>query len=266
MCLLVAGLGVHPRYPFVFAGNRDEFHERPTRAAHWWPAQDAGPDGVLGGRDLVAGGTWLGLNRQGRFATVTNYRQGGEAQEATHSRGKLITDFITGEHTRKQFAKVLDRDADQYAGFNLLFGSLDPRTAPLTMAHFSNRGPRHTALTPGIHTLSNRHLNTPWPKAQRLQQAMTRILQGELATEQLFDMLADRTRAPDDQLPDTGLSPMWEQLLSSPFIVSDAYGTRACTVILVRDDGHVRFIERSFNPLAECTDEQVFEFTLETPA
>ncbi len=266
MCLLVAGLGVHPRYPFVFAGNRDEFHERPTQTAHWWPAQEAGAHGMLGGRDLVAGGTWLGLNRQGRFATVTNYRQGGERQDATHSRGKLITDYVASTHTSEQFAGALDRAADEYAGFNLLFGTLDPRTTAVSLMHISNRGTRHAALRPGIHTLSNRHLNTPWPKAQRLQHAMERILQGELRTAALFDMLADRTRAPEDQLPDTGISPMWEQLLSSPFIVSDAYGTRACTVILVREDGHVSFIERTFNPLAECTDEQVFEFTLEAHA
>jgi uncharacterized protein with NRDE domain len=247
MCLLALGWQAHPEQRLVFAGNRDEFHARPAAPAHWWP--DA--PGVLAGRDLEAGGTWLGADLDGRFAVVTNFREPvTEPAAASPSRGGLVTDFLTGSQTALDYALALEDRKDDYAGFNLLVADAGG------LHYVTNRAPGRLDLPPGIYALSNNSLNTPWPKVSRLRTAFSEALDGPPpSVDRFFDLLADRRPAADEDLPDTGVGRDLERLLSPAFIVSPAYGTRCSTVILLSRNGAAVFAERSFGPDGEATDD-----------
>lgn len=250
MCLLVFNWQPAGRYPLVFVGNRDEFHERPAEPLAWWHS----PNGLLAGRDVTGGGTWLGVTRGGRFAVVTNYREMGERRQGAPSRGRLITRFADPSVTVGDYAGELSASAGDYAGYNLLFG--EPGRGTLNV--FSNRDGPAKPVPAGVHGLSNHLLDTPWPKLVRTRQRFS----AELASddpdiEKLFDILADRTPAVKDELPDTGIGHHWESLLSSPFIVSDEYGTRCSTVVIVRADGVTHVAERSFDTAGRMTGELV---------
>ena len=237
MCLLVFAWQSHPRYPLVLAGNRDEFHARPAAAAAWWPS----PAGVLAGRDLQAGGTWLGIHRDGRFAVVTNYREAAADTTGRRSRGELVVDYLASRHTPAHWVEALAERQQDYGGYNLLVG--DRRDAH----YLTNRGDDIIGLRPGVYGLSNHRLDTPWPKVQKARDRLRdEIDQRDLAAEPLFRILADRSPAPDDELPDTGVPPEWERLLSATFIVSPNYGTRVSSVLLVAADGRTEFEERSY--------------------
>ncbi len=254
MCLILLALDAHPEFRLVVAANRDEFHQRPTAPAAFWADAPA----ILAGRDLQAGGTWLGIDRRGRFAAVTNYRQGQREPAASRSRGHLVRDFLMSSEQPYEFLRGIQREAGQYNGFNLLAG--DHRT----LCYFSNREGVPRVLTRGIYGLSNHLLDTSWPKVSAGKTALDALLRrGEPElTEELLALLADRTRPPDDQLPRTGLDPEWERLLSSAFIASDEYGTRSSTVVLVSRDGRARFVERSFSPAGAAGVTNRFEVTL----
>lgn len=245
MCLLAFSWNIHPRYRFIFAGNRDEFHARPAAAANWWPdAKD-----VFGGRDLEAGGSWLGLRRDGRFAVVTNFREPDRRPPGKHSRGELTTNFLAAGMPPETYVADLAGRADDYAGFNLLFGDL---AGPGGLHYFSNRNDhaagRDSAVTPGVHALSNHLLDTPWPKVQRLRERFAaEAMRPEPRIDLLLEFLDDPTPAPGDALPATGVSPEWERRLSAAKIVSPEYGTRASTVVLVGHDGSCTFHERRFD-------------------
>ncbi|MBL7944559.1 MAG: NRDE family protein [Flavobacteriales bacterium] len=230
MCLITLAYHVHPRYPLVLAANRDEFDERPTAPASWW--SDA--PHVLAGRDLRAGGTWLGITRHGHFAALTNHRDLRRAPKQGPSRGLLVRSALEG-------AATLD-DSVAYEGFNLLHGPME------ALRYHNNIEPADAALEPGIHGLSNALLNTPWPKVQRAKAGMERALSsGEgVLVEDLFALLADPAQAEVGQLPDTGLTPPMERALSSVFIDTKGYGTRCSTVLLVDRAGQVYFEERTW--------------------
>ena len=250
MCLLVFAWRVHPDYPLVLAGNRDEFHARPAAPAGWWTE----PDGVLAGRDLEAGGTWLGVHREGRFAVVTNFREAPEKTSGLRSRGELVVDFLAHGHSPEGWVAGLSRRRDEYGGFNLLAGDLGG------LHYLTNRGPDALELPPGIYGLSNHRLDTPWPKVRR---AKTRLADaiggGRLAWATLFGILADRTPAPDDELPQTGVPLAWERLLSAAFIVSPEYGTRVSTVLIVDARGRIDFAERRFDAEGEQVGESRYQ-------
>ena len=238
MCLILLALDSHPDYSLVVAANRDEFYQRPTAHAGFWP--DA--PGVLGGRDLLAGGTWLGLDRRGRFAAVTNFRQGQREPAAPRSRGHLVRDFLTSGVDPESYLRQAESDAALYNGFNLLVGE------PGRLGYFSNREGRPRLLAPGVYGLSNHLLDTAWPKVVSGRSALQALVR-ERATElveTLLELLSDRTRPSDDLLPRTGIEEDWERLLSAAFIASDAYGTRSSTVVLVGRDGSTTFVEQSF--------------------
>jgi uncharacterized protein with NRDE domain len=240
MCLVLLGLQSHLELPFILAANRDEFYERPTAPAEFW--EDA--PGVLAGRDLSAGGTWLGIDRRGRFAAVTNYRQGQRERQAPRSRGRLVSDFLAGQMTAREHSEQVQRTAGQYNGFNLLVGD-----AQETL-YYSNREDRPRTLGPGLYGLSNHLLDSPWPKVTSSKTAFGALVHREPSdlTAGLFVLLSDRRRPAVDSLPSTGVGPEWEQLLSSAFIASESYGTRSSTVVLIHRNGEVVFIERSFGP------------------
>jgi len=253
MCLLVFAWQTNAARPLVLAGNRDEFHDRPAAPADWW---DQGR--IVGGRDLRAGGTWLAAARDGRFAVVTNYREPMAEGRGPRSRGELVTGFLNGDLDPGTWARRVTRHGDDYAGFNLLLG------APHELVYFSNRGRGPEVLGPGIYGLSNHLLDTPWPKLERTRARFTRLLAQDAETSALLDLLADRTPAADEELPDTGLPPEWERLLSAPFITDARYGTRCSTVLRLTPGPAMELTERSYDATGATVDERSFEFALES--
>jgi uncharacterized protein with NRDE domain len=253
MCLLVVAWRSHPRYRLVVAGNRDEFHERPTAALGWW--SDA-PD-VLAGRDLRAGGTWLGLARSGRFGLVTNFRDANGAPPAAPSRGQLVPGFLRGEASAAGFLRSLRPTIRDYAGFNLLLG--DARELQYC-CNVGEESPRE--LPPGIYGLSNHRLDEPWPKLVRTRTRFAAALaQPEPRPADLFELLADPAPAGHGSPPDEGLPEDLERALSAPFVRHERYGTRCSTVVLVEHGGRTVILERRFDPAGVQTGATRVEFT-----
>ncbi|GIU82487.1 MAG: NRDE family protein [Acidobacteria bacterium] len=253
MCLLVFAYRMHPEYEFIFAGNRDEFYSRPSEVAKFW---EENPD-VLAGRDLVHGGTWLGITRSGRFATVTNYRQPGQ-KEGKRSRGRLVSDFLMTQKSPKEYLE--DICASDYTGFNLLVGDF----LASEIAYFSNREDNLGAfriLQSGIYGLSNHLLDTEWHKVKRAKAFLEKALQRkEICPDELFRFLEDRTQADESSLPNTGIGIELEKLLSPIFVETPIYGTRCSTVILLKKSGKLTFIERNH----QLKQEQKFTFMLDS--
>jgi uncharacterized protein with NRDE domain len=254
MCLILLGLDAHPEYSLIVGANRDEFYDRPTARAAFW--KDA--PRVLAGRDLKAGGTWLGIDRGGRFAAVTNYRQGQREIEAPRSRGHLVSDYLTGPTDGRAHIARVEREAALYNGFNLIAGDA------AALFYFSNREGQTRELGPGVYGLSNHLLDSPWPKVTAGKSGLSELLAGGgEPVPSLFRLLSDRRQATDALLPQTGVSPEWERLLSSAFIASEGYGTRSSTVVLVGRDGGVRFEERSFGAGSAPGEEIRYEFVID---
>ena len=242
MCLIVVGWHAHPEYPLVVAANRDEFHARRTAAADFWP--DA--ENVCAGRDLEAGGTWLGVSRSGRFAALTNYREGRTVEPGRPSRGALTTGFLDTSESVGHYLNSVETRATHYSGFNLLLGD------GKRLACYSNRQAGVRCLGPGIYGVSNHLLDTPWPKLTTAKTAFSdaieRLPDIEATLESCFSLLSDREIVPDASLPQTGVPLPWERCLSAVFVDAPefSYGTRASTVLLIQRDGAVTFAERSF--------------------
>jgi uncharacterized protein with NRDE domain len=258
MCLILFAYKAHPRYALVLAANRDEKYDRPTLPAAFWSDQPQ----VCGGRDLDGGGTWLGVTRGGRFAAVTNFRDGYAQKTGTRSRGTLVADFLCDASSPAEYARSIVDAAANFNGFNLLVGDAE------TMHYFSNRGHRAAPVEPGIHGLSNHLLDTPWPKVVRGKKILADLLHADESTivDGLFDLLADPTIAPDDALPETGVGLHRERALSPAFIVSPNYGTRSSSVVLISYDGDVLFSERSFGPLGAPGLQVTRHFSLDPAA
>ena len=257
MCLLVFAWKTHPDYPLVFAGNRDELHARPSAAAGFWKQSP----GILAGRDLRAGGTWLGITSGGRFAVVTNYRAGLNPEKTPHSRGELTADFLKSEIPVDTYMKsVVQRSAD-YGAFSLIVGDRN------ALWYFSNRGePQAREVPPGMHGLSNHLLDTPWPKVTRSVAALDQLMQQQTMTnETLLTLLAERTPAADAQLPDTGIDRERERQVSPVFVVNPVFGTRCSSVIFLHADGQTRFAERSFNSTGQALETRSFHLTVCRP-
>lgn len=239
MCLILFAYRVHPDFPLILAGNRDEFHDRPAAPADFW---EEAPE-VLAGRDLVGSGTWLGITRGGRFAAVSNFRRPSELLREGLSRGRLTVDFLRGDSSPAVYLETVAEKGSSYKGFNLLVADQS------SFAYYSNREGVIRVLEPGIYGLSNALLDTPWPKVTKGKASLTALLAaGPPEADRLLDILADTARAPDEQLPDTGVGLERERLLSSSFIISPEYGTRASTVLLIDRTGTVDFIERTLDP------------------
>lgn len=250
MCLLVFAWQTDPDYPLIFAGNRDERHARAALPAHLW--KDA-PQ-VLGGRDLEAGATWLGVTLTGRFAVVTNYREGLAPPKARLSRGVLTAEFLMGGMHPVAYLDGIRRHKDEYGAFSLLIGDRGE------LHHFSNRGDPGGSVAPGIHGLSNHLMDTPWPKVVLTKTRFTALLEQRNPTsDALFRLLADRAPAPDAALPDTGIGPELERRVSAPFVVNPVYGTRCSTVIRLHRDGGLYFAERRFTPEGESIETRYFQ-------
>ncbi|MCP1676360.1 uncharacterized protein with NRDE domain [Natronocella acetinitrilica] len=248
MCLVGLAVDMHPDFPVVLLGNRDEFHQRPTRAMHWWRAPR-----ILAGRDLQAGGSWLAFAPDGRFATVTNYRDPDQGP-AARSRGALVTQALSMDS--QAFHRHLIEQGGAYGGYNLLWSDGEG------CWYHSNRlddVPRR--LSRGVYGLSNGVLDTPWPKVAALKEALAEALETDtLSSSGCFGLLRDPRRPPDGSLPDTGVSLEWERLLSSAFIVSQAYGTRSSSAMIQRRNGRITVEERGFDPEGRETGRRLFRF------
>jgi uncharacterized protein with NRDE domain len=256
MCLILMAWQAHPDYPLVVAANRDEFFSRRTAAADFWGDS---PD-VLAGRDLEAGGTWLGVTRTGRFAALTNFRDPARNKTGAPSRGELVSRFLSGRQSPREYLAELEAVAAAHNGFNLLYGDME------SLWCFSNCGEGEQALAPGIYGLSNHLLDTPWPKVARGKSALKAALLALPDEAPLFALLRDDSVAPDENLPRTGVSREWERLLSAAFISSPGYGTRSATVLLRDVSGRVRFIEQGFLPDARPGERRAFAFAVERPS
>ncbi len=252
MCLLVLGWQAHPRYRLVVAANRDEYHERPAAPLAKWP----GPPAILAGRDLRAAGTWLGIDPARRFGVVTNFRELQAAKAEAPSRGGLIPRYLSSAQGARQFFAQLEPAAAEYSGFNLLLGDAG------ALWYGSNRAaPFARELPPGVYGLSNELLDTPWPKLLRVKARFQQWLaQSDGTAAALFTLLADRTPAADTgaRLPTGGLPPEWERILSAPFVVHPAYGTRCSTVVLLEPGGGLYLAERRFDSAGEPAGESEF--------
>ncbi len=253
MCIALIAFGVHPKFRVVIAANRDEYHARPAAPATWWDT------GILAGRDLKEGGTWLGVDRRGRFALLTNVREPSRHDPGAPSRGTLVPRLLGSDAAPSVALPELVAAGSRHNGFNLVAGDASE------LLWGSNRASLPPSLAPGIYGVSNHLLDTAWPKVGRTKTAFARCCATPGATDDpapLFALLRDTERAPDEALPATGVPLEWERLLSAPFIVSPTYGTRCSTVVTIDNDGNVRFVERGFDPAGNATGEVDYRFTL----
>lgn len=242
MCVLALAWNVHPRWRLLLIGNRDEAHARPSAPLHAWLDDPA----LLAGRDLEAGGTWMGVHAPGRMAVVTNVRDPAAAKDGA-SRGLLVSDYLRGTQTADRHAAVLTADAARYRPFNLLL--FDGASA-----HFVSNRPsvRGQTIADGVHGLSNGALDAPWPKVRRATAALEHWLAaGEAGFASLFAALADTSPAADAELPDTGVGLELERQLSPVFVRGERYGTRATTLVAMDRAGGGCIIEHRFGPRAE---------------
>ena len=237
MCLIVFAWRPGHAQPLVVAANRDEFYARPAKPlAQWVDAPQ-----VFAGRDLEAGGTWLGVGANGRFAALTNIREP-HKPPSRRSRGELVSDFLSGNQSIGEYFADVGRRSVEYAGFNLLLGTGDQ------LLHYNSRDVAPQLLEAGIYGVSNAGLDTPWPKLLKAKAALAEII-NDPQPQALLALLNDRQTAPFSDLPDTGVGLATESLLSSVFISSPSYGTRASTALIVNADGSRLMVEHSFGPL-----------------
>ena len=251
MCLVVLAWQINADYPLIVAGNRDEFHGRPTENAHWWPDN---PD-LVGGRDLQAGGTWLALHRNGRFATITNFRDAEPPSTKDRSRGHLVTEFLNSEDSPFDYLNKID--GSRYAGFNLLASDGE------TLGWLSNRGGGVRVLEAGIYGLSNELLDSPRYKVLRSKTALDALIQANKVNEsELLRLLDDREKAVVDEIDADHLPFATAHAISAPFIVLPDYGTRSSSTVLCDSTGRWRMHERRFDASGERRGDSTFAFTV----
>jgi uncharacterized protein with NRDE domain len=240
MCVIFFSYRQQPEFPLILLANRDEFYERPTAAAKVW---DDAPE-IFAGRDLVHGGTWLGITASGRFAGVTNYRDPA-APTGKFSRGDLVGDFLKNRVPVEEYLKTIKQRAADFSGFNLLVGEFSRTHQEL--GYYSNRAAEIKILAPGLYGLSNHMLDTPWRKVEKGKAALAELLQKDKAEKrEFFEILADKSLAEDADLPETGIGYEREKLLSAIFIETPIYGTRSSSLVLVNRNYEISLDERNF--------------------
>ncbi len=247
MCLIAFAWEASAEYPFALVANRDEFHGRPTSALGWWPNTQ-----IAAGRDLQAGGTWLGITAGGRFAAVTNVREGGVEQTASLSRGLLVTQVLEAQESLDVVEQKLSKMGEETAGFNLLFGDLFGSNHELRF--LSNRGSSRSArvISSGIYAFSNAGLDDHWPKTVAAEGELRRALRHR-HPDGFWDVTSGRNVAQPEDLPDTGVELDVERFLSSAFIVGEKYGTRSTMRVLGQPKSNIEMTERRYNELGEIT-------------
>jgi uncharacterized protein with NRDE domain len=274
MCLVIFAHQVSADYPLLVAANRDEFHSRPTAVSDFWPDHPQ----LLAGRDLLQGGTWMGVTRGGRFAAVTNFRDPARTAPAPRSRGELPLDYLLGSQPPESFLNDVAARAQAYAGFNLLVGDRN------SLWYFTNSGGAEARqLRPGVYGLSNAGLDTPWPKVELGKSMLVSLIgqndtapaaprdkqnvqpaarQQRMTHDALLDVVGDRALADPRALREHGLDGSMDPLLSAQFIVSDSYGTRSSTTLWIDAEAQVHWRELSFNESGALRDVQQQAFAL----
>ena len=252
MCLIFLSYHQNPKYPLIVLANRDEFFERPTEVASFWDGNK-----VLAGKDLEAGGSWLGITRKGSMAMITNYRDLANIKPKAPTRGKLVSDFLQGDLNTKHYLLGLDQSADFYNGYNIILGTLkDPW-------YYSNYQKKIYQLGTGLYGLSNELLDSPWPKVQKGKFELSELfLNDSLQTDTLFEQMRNSEQAPEAELPDTGIGLAMEKTLSPMFIKTEGYGTRCTTLITLDNSGNVYFEERTYSPNNSEFSSAVFELSI----
>jgi uncharacterized protein with NRDE domain len=275
MCLLIFAHQVLPDVPLLVAANRDEYHSRPTAASDFWPERPQ----LLAGRDLLQGGTWMGVTRSGRFAAVTNYRDPARTAAAPRSRGELPFDFLAGAQTAEEFLREVAARAQDYAGFNLLVGDRHG------LWYFTNSASMAPWLLPaGVYGLSNASLDTPWPKVERGKALLNALLSGDgaardapasercaqpgmlrdrLSHDALLHVVGDRRLADPGALRAQGLDGAMDPVLSAQFIVTGGYGTRSSTTLWFDAQHQVNWREHSYNEHGELREVRQKAFSLD---
>lgn len=240
MCLVAVAWKIHPRWRLLMAGNRDEFHARPTDGLAVWPAAT----GIRAGRDLQSGGTWVGIDGRGRAAVVTNVRDPLAQTLSGPSRGELPVGFLQGTDDAARHGRDLTVNGGDYSPFNLLIADAD------SCEYIGNHPViEHRTIAPGIHGMSNGGFDIPWPKTRRLCEAMRKWSETDaIDPASLWHALADEHAADDAELPDTGVGLELERSLSPAFIRGPIYGTRASTIIAIDYEGRGYISERRFGP------------------
>ncbi len=261
MCLIFLSVNNHPNYKLIVAANRDEFYNRKTIAAGFWPTHP----GIVGGRDLEAMkpdgtcGTWMAMNKNGKIAMLTNYRDPKNINPLAPSRGFLVTDFLISSIHPHEYLRQLEPSAKAYNGFNLVVGTMDE------FFYLSNYKQDIEKIPEALHGLSNHLLDTPWPKVERGKRKMTSLFSKEkINADEVLTALYDEDRALDDQLPDTGIGLERERALSSMFIKTNGYGSRCSTVVSVDRNDLVSFTERVYDLQTFEFAQQTFEFKIQS--
>lgn len=233
MCTLAFAYKVHPEYPLIFIGNRDEFFKRPSKPAHLW-------SGVIAGIDLEKGGTWTGITTSGRMAFITNYRDFSMHKTDAASRGDLTKNFLVGLDAPRDYVTTLRTSKEDYNPYNIILGTLEE------LIYYSNVNDQMNVLEPGVYGLSNAFLDTPWPKVNKLKAALKHmVLTEKIDAHVLFEQLEDRSVATDEQLPSTGVEYALEKALSATFIELEAYGTRFESILLIHQSLSAVLYEKS---------------------
>lgn len=235
MCLIAFAWDYHPKYKLILAANRDEFYERPTRAASFW---EDNPD-IFGGRDLQALGTWMAISKQGKFGALTNYRDIKNIKSDARSRGEIISDYFNSNSSQEGFIKKLHDYAEGYNGFNFISTDFH------SMVHYSNYERKINSISPGIHGLSNALLDTPWPKVDELKTRFEKTIKEDFDHDKLFELLSDTKTHEDKILPNTGVTPELEKALSAICIETEKYGTCSSAILTVDRFGEVNFSEKT---------------------
>ena len=259
MCLILFSFRAHLHFPLVIAANRDEHYNRPAAPAAFWDDQ---PD-IYAGRDLEKGGTWMGLHGNGRFAAITNYREGTPGPAAPRSRGELVSGFLASNDSAEDFFHQAARRNTEYNPYSMIAGDIGK------LHFFSNRIAAPQAIASGVHGLSNHLLNTSWPKVTAGTAALTSTMDlddPDTIGAVMFSLLMDDQPAPETVLPDTGITRQREKELSPPFIRGEHYGTRTSTVVLVNAAGEVFFHEKRFGPGGSPDGEDARAFRLHRTA
>ncbi len=252
MCLILFGINNHPKYHLILAANRDEFYNRPTLAAHWWQ----GSSNILGGRDGKSQGTWLAINRSGKIAAVTNYRDIKNNKTDALSRGKLTQTFLESTKSPQNYLQTLKSNAHLYNGFNLLLYKKKQ------LFYFSNYENKIRTLESGFYGLSNGLLNNSWPKVKNGKKTLENSVKKTFTSKDIFELLQDKQEPSEDFLPRTGLPVDWEKALSRTFIQKDGYGTRCSTLILITYQGEVEYKELTYNSKGKPLFKQCYNYSI----
>jgi uncharacterized protein with NRDE domain len=252
MCILFVAVNQHKDYPLIIAANRDEFFNRDTASSHIWDSEN----GIIAGKDLQAGGAWMGINKKGNIASLTNIRDPKKLYEKAVTRGELVSHYL--QKPSHNYHHTLSASKDNYNGYNLLFGKWN------ALKVYNNHLDQIQVLSDGYYGLSNASLNSPWPKINKGVGKLEEYCQDghDINPDMLFKLLLDKSLAADVDLPQTGIPIDWERKLSSIFIVGEEYGTRSSTVLKIDKQQNVQWFERTYNNKARCTSSQSYHFNI----